>query len=206
MVANDVLQTLLSASLWFVSRDAPSVSSEYRVPVPGTIYLHHLDLLCCLVLLVTSCCSPSCAGASGARAHCTSVARPLCLPVFLAMHKSLIVGLLGLGRHRLRAGNCSRTLCQSSSASSGQAACQEAATAAPPAASASAPRQLLSPPHGRRYLPAAVLSQLAPQALPAAAASVVALQRQGCVSITVQCSPTSAGTQILVSMITCVQF
>jgi hypothetical protein len=117
------------------------------------------------------------------------------------MHRGLIVGLLGLGRHRLRAGNCSRSLCQSSSAYSGQAACHEAAAAAAPAPAAKiAPKQLPGPPHGRRYLPVAVSAQLGPQSLPAAA-SVVGLQRQGCVSITVQCSPNAAGTQILVSVL-----
>jgi hypothetical protein len=114
------------------------------------------------------------------------------------MHKSLLVGLLGLGRHRLRAGSCSRSLYQSSSASPCQTTSHAAAAPAAGAA-ATAPKQLPGPPHGRRYLPAAVGAQLAPQLLPAAAASMTGLQQQqGCVSITVQCSPNTAGTQILV--------
>ncbi|KAF6255619.1 hypothetical protein COO60DRAFT_196269 [Scenedesmus sp. NREL 46B-D3] len=109
------------------------------------------------------------------------------------MHKGFLARLLGLGRHGLRAVNCSRSLCHSSSASP----CQTASHVASPAP-AEAPKQLPGPPHGRRYLPAAIGAQLPPQLLPAAATSVTDLQRQGCVSITVQCSPTAAGTQILV--------
>lgn len=112
------------------------------------------------------------------------------------MHKGFLARLLGLGRHGLRAVNCSRSLCHSSSASP----CQTASHVASPAP-AEAPKQLPGPPHGRRYLPAAIGAQLPPQLLPAAATSVTDLQRQGCVSITVQCSPTAAGTQILVGML-----
>jgi hypothetical protein len=118
------------------------------------------------------------------------------------MHNSLLIGFLGLGRRRLRVGSCRRSLYQSSSASPCQTASHTAAAApAAGAAPAAAPKQLPGPPHGRRYLPAAVGAQLAPQLLPAAAASVTGLQRQSCVSITVQCSPNAAGTQILVGVL-----
>jgi hypothetical protein len=125
---------------------------------------------------------------------------PRCPSILVAMRSGIVIGLLGFGRRGLRAGNCSRSFSQSSSASLGQAAGHEAATAAAPAATA--PKQLSGLPHGRRYLPAAVSAQLGAQALlPGAAASVMGLQRQGCVSITVQCSPDAAGTQILVRVL-----